>query len=498
MRVRIQRPGVLILGEHGVDGEWSDDSMKLEDAFRLHATWHATHASQQERCSVDPKGPQIRTRLIFFSKPGLPKVLEPVTRASICTIHTFAFEYSNLEDGDIKQLVHILKKNINVKTVSMGRNLISDLGATDLADALKTNSNLLTLSLDHNEITDSGASALADALGANRTLTILRLDYNHLDTPGLVRIFNSLHHNSTLISLCLNGVSLRSDSANHLSLALAFNSSLRELDLADVGLCAKGSISLAHAITPPSGNTGLRRINVSRNGLGDAAATALASALMPAAARYSPDIAADISADHAASFHGLHGASGLNASLHRGATQPRLTLDGAQSHPGRPTPGVGENVHPGLTDLDLSYNRLTQAAAAALAAALEANRSLRALRLAGNRCGDAGAVALASAARNHPALHTLLFHDNSVGLRATSRAAALLAAAPCLRTVDVVFQLAPVRADPDGDMEARDNGVPVDSRSSAPPLGISDHASVSADRPGSAAAAGHDRRAAGS
>ena len=467
------------MGERGVDGEWTDDSIKLEDAFRVHSCWQK---SADESRSRESKGLKSLPKFLFI-RPGHTKDAKPAASNPPCIIHTFNFECSSLGDGCIQQLTYLLKKNINVKAINLGRNFITDEGTRDLADALKTNSNLVSLWLNHNDICDNGTVALAEALQYNSSLKQLRLDYNRIDSLGLFALFDALHKNSTISQLSLSGVSMRLDAANHLALALAFNTTLCELDLADVGLCPKSATSLAHSLSPPHGNISLRRLDLSRNGFGDAAATALARALLPAAAKET-QAAADPDADHAASFCFPHGGGGESlAPLHRGATHPHL--DAAM--PARF--GAACTMQPGLTHLDLSYNHLTTDGVLALAAALRENRSLRALTVSGNRCGDEGAVALAEAARAHAGLERLLFYDNSVGLRGTERASALIAAAPGLRTIDVIFQLAPLPASvADPGAEALEQSADSARRRSVPSAAtnvtLADHRAVAAGRAG--------------
>ena len=91
---------------------------------------------------------------------------------------------------------------------------------------------------------------------------------------------------------------------------------------------------------------------------------------------------------------------------------------------------------PGLQELDLGWNELSDAGATPIAEALLPHAStLRSVRLAHNRIGDSGAMALASALVTHTQLMTLDLSANSVSAKGVAVVRALTAALPNLRSV---------------------------------------------------------------
>ena len=58
---------------------------------------------------------------------------------------------------------------MNLSSLRLAENNISDAGAKSLAKALPSLTNLSTLDLDNNDISDAGARSLAEALSASST-----------------------------------------------------------------------------------------------------------------------------------------------------------------------------------------------------------------------------------------------------------------------------------------------------------------------------------------
>ena len=57
----------------------------------------------------------------------------------------------------------------------MSVNLLSDAGATSIAEAIKVNKELTNLNLFNSGISDTGATSIAEAIKVNKTLTNLEL-----------------------------------------------------------------------------------------------------------------------------------------------------------------------------------------------------------------------------------------------------------------------------------------------------------------------------------
>jgi len=90
----------------------------------------------------------------------------------------------------------------------------------------------------------------------------------------------------------------------------------------------------------------------------------------------------------------------------------------------------------GKTELNLGYNSIGDAGAAALAEALKANKMLTNLYLYGNSIGDAGAAALAEALKANTMLTALYLDSNSIG---DAGAAALAEALKANKTLTALY-----------------------------------------------------------
>jgi hypothetical protein len=91
---------------------------------------------------------------------------------------------------------------------------------------------------------------------------------------------------------------------------------------------------------------------------------------------------------------------------------------------------------PGLEELDIGWNDLSDVGATLVAEALLPHAStLRSVRLAHNHIGDSGAMALASALVTHMKLMTLDLSANSVSAKGVAVVRALTAALPHLSSV---------------------------------------------------------------
>jgi hypothetical protein len=73
--------GVLIPGERGVDGEWTDDSIPLHEAFKLHADLRKPNQQEEEN-------PRKCVKALEFQACGLQNVtarrISHILKVCIC------------------------------------------------------------------------------------------------------------------------------------------------------------------------------------------------------------------------------------------------------------------------------------------------------------------------------------------------------------------------------------------------------------------------------
>jgi Ran GTPase-activating protein (RanGAP) involved in mRNA processing and transport len=170
----------------------------------------------------------------------------------------------------------MLTNNNSLKTLSFSRCIISLEGFECLARGLSSNISLETLDLSYTDMGDSSVIALVDGLRINRTLKSLDLSHNcTLSQSGRDAIERLLGYN-VLKELILAGTP-DSVGPSILVSALANNCSLEKLYLHGSFVDIEGPETFLALFESLRGNTALRYLNVSYNGvrLDNVCATAL-------------------------------------------------------------------------------------------------------------------------------------------------------------------------------------------------------------------------------
>ena len=81
-----------------------------------------------------------------------------------------------------------IEKSGSLQEIDLGKNQITDIGATALANAIEKSTSLQTIGLYKNQITDVGATALSVAIEKSASLQTFYLDYNQITNKDMVRI----------------------------------------------------------------------------------------------------------------------------------------------------------------------------------------------------------------------------------------------------------------------------------------------------------------------
>ncbi|KAG2451426.1 hypothetical protein HYH02_004025 [Chlamydomonas schloesseri] len=279
-----------------------------------------------------------------------------------------------------------------------------------------------SLRLFHNE--PQHTAAVLQALRDNTSVT--SLDIFELDPASADMLASLLSNNARLTSLAIHHAH-GADAAARLAAGLAANAGLTQLHFSQ--LDARGVTAIANAIgawansAAGAGAARLQHLRLDKSLLNAEAAAALAAALGPQAAALArlEVVESDMGGGAAATLLGSPAWAALTAAL--------TELDLSGCHLG---PQAGELLGcflatPGcrLAALALPNNRLLgPSGAAALAAGLAANASLRRLDLANCGVTAPGVVALAAALRPEagaggaaapPPLQHLCLNDNAAG-----------------------------------------------------------------------------------
>jgi NLR family CARD domain-containing protein 3 len=141
---------------------------------------------------------------------------EPMTRESILELtvnltRNTALQYLWLENVNLAEnslmvaLANALAENTTLKSLSLARNGIGDIGAAALAEGLRRNQSLSALSLWGNQISDHGISAFAAMLTQNRSLTVIWLSQNAISDRGVHALVAALRSNPVMTKLYVEG-----------------------------------------------------------------------------------------------------------------------------------------------------------------------------------------------------------------------------------------------------------------------------------------------------
>ena len=184
------------------------------------------------------------------------------------------FLSSNSIGGEgVKHLAAALRKECKLLDLNLSGNFIGDAGASAVASLLAANS-LKRLNLRSNRsISDIGVKRLCDALASNTSLVVLDLGNNQIGSRGLQNLCSVLEADGPLKSLSLERCNLRSDCMPRLGDALAGNTSLIHLAMSRNSIGDRG----VFALVPGLGESGVRSLELSHNGIGNEGAKRLAS-----------------------------------------------------------------------------------------------------------------------------------------------------------------------------------------------------------------------------
>lgn len=113
-----------------------------------------------------------------------------------------------LDENDIsilgfKALANALKENYTINIISLAHNIINCDGVCEIAEALKINKSIKSVNLSHNVIAHNGAKALGEALKLNRFIVSLNLEDNKIGDDGIKALIYGLKENTTLKLLYL-------------------------------------------------------------------------------------------------------------------------------------------------------------------------------------------------------------------------------------------------------------------------------------------------------
>eukprot|EP00899_Mesostigma_viride_P009368 jgi/Mesvir1/18432/Mv14298-RA.1 len=398
-------------------------------------------------------GCRLVTEAIIMDLDAWPHLVE------LCIHDCFSISLRRLQA--LESLQRLTRLEVDVRDVG-SKNCFGSSLHPALASALQRRQ-IRRLDLGDNDLGDAGIEVLASAIGKDAPLISVHLNGNAISKHGVAALADAFSHNATLQKLDLRDNPIGGDGAAALAGLLGTGSChLASLGLCGCDVCDFGAHKLAGALVV---NDQLTRLNLRRNDISDAGAILIAKALMCNRKLTSLDLSFnDISDDAAGAFGecletnsslkslalignallGDKGAQALASGLALNTTLEQLDLSNCSiSNAGalHITCALQSNHSSALTSIQLSYNRLGDAAARSLSKLVAAEDCpLRFLRLIGCEIGDVGAVALAHALTINLRcqLRELnLCNNNDIGNLGANAFASALRVNPTLRLLDL-------------------------------------------------------------
>ena len=152
--------------------------------------------------------------------------------------------YSNnmITDKAADSIAAILSHNSKLKALDMSFNCLGSKACNEIFNGMKNISYLTHLNISHNKITREATGNIAAVLSHNTKIEELDISYNDLQTPGAIEIFQSIKHSSTLRKLNIAHNMITEKATEHIINILYNKSELKELNLSDNRLLEKDVI----------------------------------------------------------------------------------------------------------------------------------------------------------------------------------------------------------------------------------------------------------------
>ena len=309
------------------------------------------------------------------------------------------------EKGDFhSQLAKLFGTGLNLTSLHLLNNRISDAGVTSIAEAIKVNKTLTDLKLSWNGFGDADATCIAEAIKVNKTLIHLFLSGDGIGDVGASSIAEAIKVNKKLKNLFLSSNGIGDAGATSIAEAIKVNKTLTNLQLFYINISDAGATCIAEAIKV---NETLTNLNLSGNGIGDAGATSIAEAIKVNKTLTNLNLSCDGVGDA--------GATSIAEAIKVSKTLTTLILSGKGiGDAGATSIAEAIKVNKTLTTLHLLSNHISDAGAISVAEAIKVNKTLTNVFLFGNGIGDAGATSIAEAIKVNKTLTNLdLFGDGN-------------------------------------------------------------------------------------
>ena len=340
-----------------------------------------------------------------------------------------------------KVIGEVLKNSNSFATISMGKNLLKDVGATKLVKRIMKSLSIVHLDLSSNEITPEGSETILHMLCTHLSLTSLDisshegLHRNRLAAVGSAAVYKLLQTNSILYMLNIAGTGIGTEGLDYIINGLKSNNSLGVLNLSNNHLGGRVMDKFAEALS----ESNLFELNVSWNKIGNEGCEFLSLLLSGGYNGYCTLTKLDISGNEITEvgISKLFAAVRVNSQLQHlnlkknnfstGLSenflqflQENITVEWLNmSHCFINCEGLagfmtGLSKNTGIKSLMLYNNLIRDIGAEFLARGLAKNAVLKHLDLSSNKIKTSGGLALARAVQANETLQVLLLGNNSL------------------------------------------------------------------------------------
>jgi len=141
------------------------------------------------------------------------------------------FSYNSEINDAIRELLVLLKNDINLRFLYLTRTKIDFTHIKLLSDALMFNTNLVHLNISRNNIGDKGIECILEGLKKNDTLMWLDINTNDITKNGIVKLSEAFKHNTSITNLDISKNIIGMEGLNLLVDLFKHNKTLVKLNL---------------------------------------------------------------------------------------------------------------------------------------------------------------------------------------------------------------------------------------------------------------------------
>ena len=152
---------------------------------------------------------------------------------NISKLEAINIGHNMITDEAADSIAAVLSRNSNLQVLNMSFNCLGSEGCIKIFNGMKNASYLRNIDISNNKITCEASENIAAVLFQNTKMEKLDISYNNLQTPGAIEIFQGIKHTSTLTKFNIAHNRISDDATNHILDILYNCSKLKEFNLCD-------------------------------------------------------------------------------------------------------------------------------------------------------------------------------------------------------------------------------------------------------------------------